>query len=147
MDVIEYFQNHPLSVLVALYVVFKVYQYATQKPYDDSIGPEKIQNIVEWNQLQKSAADKVIVVDFYATWCGPCKVAAPHYFKLSQDPEFSNVIFRKCNVNGAEDVAKVCGIRAMPTFKVYYGATEVAVITGYNEEKLKDIIRTTMKSK
>ena len=148
MGLLEYFQSNPLSALVALFVLYKIYQYATQQPYDDSLGPEKIHNLTEWKQLQtKTAAEKVIVVDFYATWCPPCRAAAPHFQKLSQDSEFANVIFRKCNVSEAEEVAKVCGIKAMPTFKVYCGATEVAMLTGYNEEKLKDTIRTTMKSK
>jgi thioredoxin 1 len=144
---LEYFKNNPFQFLFAVYLGFKVYQYLTQAPYDDSAGPEKIESLNDWNTLLNSNEDRVIVVDFYAIWCGPCKVAAPRFAKLAEEAEFSSVIFRKCNVDTASDVSRACGVRVMPTFKVFYGKKEVLEMTGYQEERLKEAIRNALKSK
>jgi thioredoxin 1 len=145
--VVEYFKGNPFYLLLALYFVFKLYQYLTQAPYDDSAGPEKIGNLNEWNALLSSNEDRVIVVDFYATWCPPCRVAAPRFAKLAEEAEFSSVIFRKCNVDLAGDVSRLCGVRAMPTFKVFCGKKEVHEMTGYQEDRLRESIRSALKSK
>ena len=59
-------------------------------------------------------AGKLIVIDFFATWCGPCKMIAP---KLEQmDKDMDNVVFLKVDVDEAEDVAQEYNISAMPTF-------------------------------
>ncbi|OPL20848.1 thioredoxin-like 1-like protein, partial [Mytilus galloprovincialis] len=59
----------------------------------------------------------LIVVDFFATWCGPCVQIAPVYQKLSD--EYSDCIFLKVDVDEVEDVAAESGISAMPTFQCY----------------------------
>ena len=54
------------------------------------------------------------MIDFFATWCGPCKMIAP---KLEQmDKDMDNVVFLKVDVDEAEDVAQEYNISAMPTF-------------------------------
>uniref|UniRef100_A0A7N8YIW1 Thioredoxin n=1 Tax=Mastacembelus armatus TaxID=205130 RepID=A0A7N8YIW1_9TELE len=65
----------------------------------------------EFRALLKEAGDKLVVVDFSATWCGPCKKIAPEYEDLSKKPENKNVVFLKVDV----DEAEVC----MPTFHFY----------------------------
>ena len=47
-------------------------------------------------------ADKLVVVDFWAGWCGPCMHIAPTYIKLSE--EFKDVCFFKVDVDAAEDI-------------------------------------------
>lgn len=47
----------------------------------------------EFDEIVASAGSKAIVVDFYATWCGPCKVIAPYVEELSK--QFTDVIFLK----------------------------------------------------
>ena len=66
-------------------------------------------NSGEMDALVSSAAlnGKLIVIDFTATWCGPCKMIAPIFKQLSQ--EFSGVIFVKVDVDEAPDVAAKYG--------------------------------------
>jgi thioredoxin 1 len=52
----------------------------------------------------------VVVVDFWATWCGPCKLISPHFTKLEE--KFPAVKFVKVDVEEVEDVAKEQEIRA-----------------------------------
>jgi len=58
-----------------------------------------------------------LVVDFYAQWCGPCKVVAPKIVTLAG--EHPDVSFVKVDVDELEDIAGEQGISAMPTFKFF----------------------------
>jgi thiol-disulfide isomerase/thioredoxin len=50
----------------------------------------------------KVNGDQVVVIDFWATWCGPCKLIGPHFAKLEKDEKFSNVVFVKVDVDTQE---------------------------------------------
>ena len=62
----------------------------------------------------KEAGDKLVVIDFFATWCGPCKMISPVLEEM--EAQMSNVKFLKVDVDEAEDVAVHYQISAMPTF-------------------------------
>jgi len=79
--------------------------------------------------------DKVTVVDFHATWCGPCKVIAPTFEALSKEHPDAN--FLKVDVDEASDVSAECGIRAMPTFMVFRKGEKVGEVVGANPGALK----------
>jgi thioredoxin 1 len=55
-----------------------------------------------------------VVIDFFATWCGPCKRIAPTYEKLSE--AFPMITFLKCDVDESPDLVNLYDISAMPTF-------------------------------
>ena len=68
------------------------------------------------------------------------------YCKLSKEEAYQGKIqFLKCDVDKASDVSGACGIRAMPTFKVYQNGKEIAAIQGWSESKLRatlnDVVR------
>jgi thioredoxin 1 len=62
----------------------------------------------------KNAGDKLVVIDFHATWCGPCKVIAPKVEEMSK--AMDNVVFLKVDVDENEEAAKEYNVSAMPTF-------------------------------
>ncbi|XP_067117469.1 thioredoxin b [Osmerus mordax] len=86
----------------------------------------------------KQAGDKLVVVDFTATWCGPCKNIAPRFKELSDKPDNKNVVFLKVDVDEAEEVAKHCDIKCMPTFHFYRNAEKVDEFAGANYPKLEE---------
>uniref|UniRef100_UPI00398EA451 thioredoxin-like isoform X1 n=1 Tax=Pristiophorus japonicus TaxID=55135 RepID=UPI00398EA451 len=94
----------------------------------------------EFNAKLKEAGDKLVVVDFFATWCGPCKVIAPDFKKLSED--YTNiVIFFKVDVDEAQEVAEQCGIDCMPTFIFYKNGKEIHKIAGANLDQLQSKVK------
>ncbi|KAG0166910.1 Thioredoxin-like protein 1 [Apophysomyces sp. BC1034] len=99
-----------------------------------------IQNITEFQQLLTSApADKLIVVDFFATWCAPCQTIAPLFAQLST--KYADVQFAKVDVDQARDVSSTCNVSAMPTFQFYRGGQKIAESKGANPTQLEATIK------
>lgn len=68
------------------------------------------------------------VVDFYATWCGPCKQLAPFLDSLAQANPRVN--FLKVDVDSMSSLAQRYGITAMPTIKFFKNGSEIHTIKG-----------------
>nr|ART33389.1 thioredoxin-like protein [Mimachlamys nobilis] len=103
------------------------------------MGVKILETQAEFDELIKTS-DKLVVVDFYADWCGPCKKIAPEIEKMSTG-EHSDVTFVKVNVDENEETAAVCQVSAMPTFLFYKGGIKVDNLVGANEEKLQALIK------
>ncbi|KAJ0408097.1 hypothetical protein ATCC90586_006068 [Pythium insidiosum] len=100
----------------------------------------KVKTMDEWQAVQKQAEEsgKTLVVDFWATWCGPCVKIAPFFEELSG--KYSSAIFVKVDVDEAEDVAADQSITAMPTFKVFKKGQCVDELTGAIQTALESMV-------
>ena len=58
--------------------------------------------------------DKPLVVDFWATWCGPCRAIAPYIEELAKEYD-GKIVVGKCDVEENDDIAMEFGIRNIPT--------------------------------
>merc|ERR1712071_680870 len=101
------------------------------------IEVETLQDL-ESKILSASASNKLVVVDFSATWCGPCKMIAPLYEELSED--FSGAVFLKVDVDENPEAAAKYGVSAMPTFLFIKGGEVKDKIMGANPQGLKSMI-------
>jgi thioredoxin 1 len=80
--------------------------------------------------------NKYVVVDFYATWCGPCKKIAPRLQELSESHR--DVKFVKVDVDKQEELASKYRVSAMPTFLFFAKGKKVDEVVGANLESIKD---------
>lgn len=76
-------------------------------------------------QTHISKNDIPVVVDFWAEWCGPCKMMAPAFQKAAEQLE-PNVRFAKVNTEVAQQTAAQFGIRSIPTMIMFKNGKEVA---------------------
>lgn len=74
------------------------------------------------------ATDKLVVIDFWAEWCGPCKMIAPVVEELSS--EMPDVTFAKLNVDENRETAGRLGITAIPTLLLYKDGQPVDKVVG-----------------
>lgn len=87
----------------------------------------------------ESAGARLVVIDFYATWCGPCKLIAPAIKKMAVELK-DQVIFLKVDVDETDDIAGEYKIEAMPTFIFIKNKEVVDKFSGANEAKIKEAI-------
>lgn len=96
---------------------------------------ESITTLAEYSHIL-STETRVCFIDFYATWCGPCKAITPFLERLNQSELSDYVRFIKVNVDDAEDIAAYCHVSAMPTFIAYKNGQKVGEITGANKKSI-----------
>lgn len=82
-----------------------------------------------------SAGTKLVVVDFTATWCGPCQRIAPVFEQLST--KYPNAIFLKVDVDKCGDTAAGQNVSSMPTFIFYRNRTKLGLCQGANPQNLE----------
>lgn len=80
-----------------------------------------------------------VVVDFFATWCGPCKMLGPIFEKVSED--VNDVKFVKLDVDKFNDIAREYGVMSIPTLILFENGNELKRNVGFmSEDKLKEFI-------
>lgn len=97
-------------------------------------------NEVESIIMKASNEGKLVVIDFSATWCGPCKMISPLYHELSELDTFSNVVFLKIDVDENPETAARYQVSAMPTFLFIKRGEVVDKLMGANPTALQDML-------
>ncbi|KAM9642249.1 thioredoxin domain-containing protein 8-like [Trichechus inunguis] len=71
----------------------------------------------EFQTFLKAAGCKLVVVEFSAKWCGPCKRMCPLIQAMSR--QYQNVMFANVDVDESQDLAQTCNIKIIPTFQMF----------------------------
>ncbi|KAF7817605.1 thioredoxin H-type [Senna tora] len=93
--------------------------------------------VESWKEQLKKGEEskKLIVVDFTASWCGPCRFIAPILAEIAK--KLPNVIFLKVDVDELKSVAQEWDIEAMPTFLFLKEGKLVDKVVGAKKEELQ----------
>jgi thioredoxin 1 len=106
--------------------------------------PWQVKTLDEAKDIISKATEegKLVVIDFTATWCGPCKMIAPVYEELSDSEEMKKlgVVFLKVDVDENQDTAAEYNVSAMPTFIFIKGGEVKDRLMGANAPRLNEMI-------
>uniref|UniRef100_A0A6U3T919 Thioredoxin domain-containing protein n=1 Tax=Octactis speculum TaxID=3111310 RepID=A0A6U3T919_9STRA len=102
----------------------------------DSVGSES-----EFDGQIKDAGEKLVVIDFSTTWCGPCKVMEPKFYAMSD--EHTDAVFLKVIGDSSPDASKLMkreGVRSVPSFHFWKNGEKMDIINGANVDALQSAI-------
>ncbi|HYC78924.1 MAG TPA: thioredoxin [Planctomycetota bacterium] len=103
------------------------------------MGAAKSLKTADWDR-EVVAATMPVVVDFGATWCGPCQSLAPHLDKIATEFAGKAAVF-KVDVDDEGDLAARFGIMSVPTILFFKGGKKVDSVTGNQPEAIKSKLR------
>jgi len=88
------------------------------------------------------SSSRIVVADFWATWCGPCKAIAPVYEQLSQQlSRPGHITFTKIDTDAQKQIAQTYNISAMPTFVIFKAGRETKRIRGADPKGLDAAVK------
>ncbi|XP_055349028.1 thioredoxin-2-like [Paramacrobiotus metropolitanus] len=99
---------------------------------------EHISEKAKLDKILKDAGSKLVVIDFHATWCGPCRQIGPKFEEFS---EKFDAVFLKVDVDESEDIPSEYEISVMPTFVFIKNGKTVDTFSGANASKLEEMIK------
>lgn len=88
----------------------------------------------QMNNFNEQIKEGVVLVDFFATWCGPCKMQSPVLEELKEDRSDVKVV--KIDVDQETEIARLYGVMSIPTLILFKDGKEVAKNVGFMPKEL-----------
>lgn len=82
--------------------------------------------------------NKIVVVDFFATWCGPCHALSPYIDELAINRH--HILFATANIEETPDIANELNVKSLPCVIIFENGKEINRVVGFNKPKLQAII-------
>mmetsp|Transcript_25158 Transcript_25158/g.40898 ORF Transcript_25158/g.40898 Transcript_25158/m.40898 type:complete len:149 (-) Transcript_25158:191-637(-) len=140
-----------LTVAVAAAAVTAVNAFAPSLPVraaTASISPRPLMAVLDvgseaaFDETVSGAGDKLVIIDYSTTWCGPCKVIAPKFDEFSET--YPDSIFVKVIGDATPDASQLMkreGVRSVPSFHYFKNGEKVDVVNGANSEAIEAAIK------
>lgn len=125
-----------IAFVVGLVIISMILNNANGLKSNSTISTESIKTInqEQFDELVLNA-DKPVIVDFYADWCGPCKILSPTIEELAQDKKYSDkYYFYKVNVDTAFNISERYSIQYIPTIIIFKDGEEITRNSGVVEK-------------
>jgi thiol-disulfide isomerase/thioredoxin len=87
-----------------------------------------------------TANDKVIV-KYYADWCGTCRLFAPKFKRMAEDPQYEGVVFLDVNAEENQEARKMAGVDNLPFFATFSKGILAEGKATAKEEKIIEMIK------
>lgn len=109
----------------------------------------EIHSMDEFKAIIMDTSDTVHVIDFFTTWCGPCKRISPEIEKMACSESYKSVRFYKIDADQDQLQAAVsaCKVEAFPTFCFFSGGKILEKTEGGPSSKISKIIDTLLQQK
>lgn len=101
-----------------------------------------IESAEQFDSVLEAAGDKLVVVDYSTSWCGPCKLIAPKYAEFSKT--YDNAVFLSVMGDKTVETKKLLsreGVRTVPTFHLVKNKERVDQVSGARVEQLEEAIK------
>ena len=99
---------------------------------------EKVVTNANFSEILSS--DQPVLVDFWDTWCGPCRMLTPTVDEIAREYE-GRVVVAKCNVDDSDEVAMQYRVRNIPTLIFFKGGQQVDKLVGLvSKKEITDIL-------
>eukprot|EP00967_Tisochrysis_lutea_P019013 scaffold21595_cov41-Tisochrysis_lutea.AAC.2 len=99
-------------------------------------GVQQLESVEEWEEIRENEA-RLVVLDFTATWCGPCQRIAPVYAELA-DEYSETALLLKIDVDELPELTAELGVSSMPTFLFFKDGEKVGMVRGADEASLRE---------
>ncbi len=122
-----------ISAIVFAFIVLLVYSYFKMKNIPEVKKSEKIK-ILTPKTIDYQLKNGDVLVDFWASWCAPCKMMAPVLNELAEDTSLKLTI-AKVNVDQYQQLASKYKIKNLPTLVLFNKGKEVHRLVGFKNKK------------
>jgi len=130
-----------IGILVTAFVILNIYARIVMKKTPQVTDHKNILTLTEKN-FQQQTKNKVVIVDFWAAWCAPCRMMAPVLNDVA-DELSGNLAVGKINIEEQKSLADRFKVRSIPTLILFKNGVEVKRFVGV---KQKDFLLQQLKN-
>ena len=124
-----------IIIIVAALAFFMIRRYRMFMSGVDTPDSEKLLRFTDKN-FSHQIKNGIVLIDFWAEWCQPCKIQGPIVSQLAEDNTDKNVKIGKLNVEKSPKAAQKLGIKNIPTSIIFKSGKEAKRMIGLKNKKV-----------